>query len=284
MDVHHERSLGWRHALSSPADWMRQQLELIDRQWIHGERASDLRLVLNVVSTSAVLFLLNYVAMDRKIQTQVSWFFIEVFDLWNYSATGWILPEHMALAQRIAWVGFCVLFYTGIPLLFHVVVLRKPLADLGLSVKGYVRHLPVYVALFVPVGLAVFAVSYSPSFQATYPFYHNPVSLRAVLLWELFYGLQFFSLEVFFRGFMLAEAKLKYGWRSVLFMVVPYVMIHFGKPGAETVGSLIAGGVLGLLALRTGSIWGGVTIHIAVAWSMDIASMLQRGVLRQLPW
>ncbi len=108
--------------------------------------------------------------------------------------------------------------------------------------------------------------------------------MRALLLWELFYGLQFLSLEVFFRGFMLAEAKLKYGWRAILFMVVPYVMIHFGKPAAETTGSLIAGMVLGLLALRTGSIWGGVTIHIAVAWSMDFASMIQRGVFRQLPW
>lgn len=284
MEGNREQTLGWRDVVTSPVSWLKYQLAQIDRQWIQGEKASDTKLVLNVILTSAVLFLLNYVAMDRKIQTQVSWFFIEEFDLWDYSSTGWILPEQMALAQRIAWVGFCVLFYLGLPLLFHVAILRKPLADLGLSFKGYARHLPIYVALFIPVGIAVYAVSFSQSFQATYPFYHNPVSLRAVLLWELFYGLQFLSLEVFFRGFMLAEAKLKYGWRSVLFMMVPYVMIHFGKPGAETVGSLIAGGVLGLLALRTGSIWGGVTIHIAVAWSMDIASMLQRGVLRQLPW
>lgn len=270
--------------LSSPVQWLRFQLAAVDQQWTTTGKASDSRLVLNMVLSAAALFLLNYVAMDRRIQTEVSWFFIETFNLWDYSTTGWILPEQMALAQRITWVGFCILFYTGIPLLFHLGVLRKKPADLGLSFKGYLDHIWIYVALFIPVAVAVFCVSFSQSFQTTYPFYHNPTSLRTFLLWELFYGLQFLSLEVFFRGFMLAEAKLRFGWRSVLFMVVPYLMIHFGKPGAETVGSLVAGSVLGVLALRTGSIWGGVTIHVAVAWSMDIASLLQRGVLKELSW
>ncbi len=62
-------------------------------------------------------------------------------------------------------------------------------------------------------------------------------------------------------------------------MVVPYVMIHFRKPMFETVGAVIAGSVLGVLSLRTGSIWGGFLIHIAVAISMDVAAMAIRGAL-----
>ncbi len=165
MDSSQSTKTEWNAALRSPVQWLTGQLAQIDAQWITaGKKASDKVLVTNVVLTSLVLFLLNYVAMDRRIQTQVSWFFIEVFDIWDYSMTGWILPEQMALAQRISWVGFCVLFYLGIPLVFHLLILRKPASDLGLSVKGYSKHLWIYVLLFVPVGALVFLVSFSQSF------------------------------------------------------------------------------------------------------------------------
>jgi hypothetical protein len=60
-------------------------------------------------------------------------------------------------------------------------------------------------------------------------------------------------------------------------MVVPYMMIHFQKPAAEAFGAVIAGSVLGVLSLRTLTIWGGIFIHCAVAVSMDVMSLLQRG-------
>jgi len=59
-------------------------------------------------------------------------------------------------------------------------------------------------------------------------------------------------------------------------MLIPYCMIHFQKPLLETFGAIVAGLILGLLALRTRSIWGGATIHVAVATSMDVAALIQR--------
>jgi membrane protease YdiL (CAAX protease family) len=56
-------------------------------------------------------------------------------------------------------------------------------------------------------------------------------------------------------------------------MIVPYCMIHFQKPMAETFGAIIAGLVLGTLAMRTRSIWGGVAIHAAVALTMDVLAL-----------
>jgi membrane protease YdiL (CAAX protease family) len=50
-------------------------------------------------------------------------------------------------------------------------------------------------------------------------------------------------------------------------------MIHYGKPMAETYGAIIAGVVLGTLAMRTRSIWGGVLVHCAVAISMDVLAL-----------
>ncbi len=58
-------------------------------------------------------------------------------------------------------------------------------------------------------------------------------------------------------------------------MCVPYCMIHFGKTFGETLGAIVFGIMLGTLALRTRSIWGGVLIHLGVAISMDLFTVGQ---------
>ena len=63
---------------------------------------------------------------------------------------------------------------------------------------------------------------------------------------------------------------------AIFVMMVPYCMLHFGKPMPETFGAIIAGIVLGFACLKTGSIWLGAAIHIAVAWSMDTLVLLHR--------
>jgi membrane protease YdiL (CAAX protease family) len=56
-------------------------------------------------------------------------------------------------------------------------------------------------------------------------------------------------------------------------MIVPYCMIHYGKPMPETLGAIGAGLILGTLAMRTRSIWGGVLIHVGVATTMDVLAL-----------
>jgi membrane protease YdiL (CAAX protease family) len=95
------------------------------------------------------------------------------------------------------------------------------------------------------------------------------------------YSAQFFSLEFFFRGFMLQALKRSLGAYAIFVMVVPYCMIHFGKPMPETLGAIAAGLVLGTLALRTGSIWAGFLIHVSVVWTMDLLALIQTNRLPQ---
>ena len=52
-------------------------------------------------------------------------------------------------------------------------------------------------------------------------------------------------------------------------------MIHFSKPWLEASGAILFGLFLGVLAMRSRSIWGGVIVHIAVAASMDVVALLQ---------
>ena len=74
-------------------------------------------------------------------------------------------------------------------------------------------------------------------------------------------------------GGALSTAQL--GSAAIFAMIVPYVMIHFGKELPETLGAIVAGVVLGTLAMRTKSIWGGLLVHTLVAISMDVAVLLQ---------
>ena len=50
-------------------------------------------------------------------------------------------------------------------------------------------------------------------------------------------------------------------------------MIHCGKPMHESIGAIVAGVVLGTLAMRTRSIWFGVVIHCGVAVTMDLFAL-----------
>ena len=87
------------------------------------------------------------------------------------------------------------------------------------------------------------------------------------------------SLEFFFRGFLVHGLKRRFGFYCIVIAVMPYCMIHFGKPMPETLGAIFAGLALGTLSLFTRSIWLGVAIHVSVAVSMDLIALWYRGAL-----
>ena len=148
--------------------------------------------------------------------------------------------------------------------------------DQGLATKGFLEHAWIYALCYLVVLVCVIAVSFDPAFQSYYPFYDlSRRSLLDLAVWEVLYAAQFFALEFFFRGYWLRACQQVMGSSAIFAMVVPYVMIHFGKPMAETLAAAIAGVVLGTLAMKTRSIWSGVLIHVSVAVTMDVAALLQ---------
>jgi membrane protease YdiL (CAAX protease family) len=68
---------------------------------------------------------------------------------------------------------------------------------------------------------------------------------------------------------MVHALKKRFGYYSIFIMMIPYCMIHFGKPLPETIGAVFAGIVLGSMSLKSNSIWLGVLLHFSVAISMD---------------
>ncbi|MEZ4471229.1 MAG: CPBP family intramembrane glutamic endopeptidase [bacterium] len=202
-------------------------------------------------------------------------------DLWgkrlqgDYGRYGDLHP-YFALFGLAHWVGACFLGYAIVPMIYLKLTGRK-IRDFYLGFGGFIRHIWIYLALVTPIMLVVWGVSYLPDFQRIYPFYvFAGRSVFDLIAWELLYGLQFFALEFFFRGFFLQGLRPVMGYGAIFVMLVPYCMVHFLKTAAESVGSLIAGVVLGTLSMKYRSIWGGVLAHWLVAIAMDVASMLQK--------
>jgi hypothetical protein len=244
----------------------------------HSKITRDRKAVCVFVSSAVLLTLMNFVVLSAQFQSFVSdYLSVQI----GFMPEGWLrdfLQRLEPLYRLFAWSLGCLAVYFVMPVLIIRFGFREPLKNYGFSPSGFIKHLKVYVVLYIPVALAVALLSFTPQFQATYPFYHEPEGLLDFVLWEVLYCLQFFALEFFFRGFFIHALKWKLGYMAIFAMVVPYCMIHFHKPFLEALGAIVAGTVLGLLSLRTNTIWGGVVIHCAVAMTMDVASLVQRGV------
>ena len=189
---------------------------------------------------------------------------------------------YWVLRTRAWWVFWILISYVAIPVIVMACTPGKPLRDCNLSFRGFRQHFWIYVALFVLVAPVIWIVSLSPQFYSYYPMYAQAGrSWRDLLMWEGMYAGQFVALEFFFRGFLVGRLSRYIGVLAVPVSVMPYMMIHFTKPWPEATGAIVAGLILGWLALKLKSIWGGVCVHCAVAVSMDLLALSHKG---QLPW
>jgi membrane protease YdiL (CAAX protease family) len=249
----------WRHPLRWVLGiWREVHEESVDR----ARRGLDYRpiVVFLLVAVSLTLqeylgdrgFFRNLSILPREIRAGPDW------ELWSYA---W-------------WAGWRVLGFLVIPTVAVLLMPGERLRDYGWSLRGFIDHIGLYLVLYALVFPLVWFMSRTHDFQRIYPFYK--LANRSAFdfwAWEAMYAAQFVSLEFFFRGFMLQATKASFGVYSIFAMVVPYCMIHYGKTFAETMAAIVAGTVLGTIALRTKSIWGGIFVHVAVALTMDLLTV-----------
>ncbi|MEI9922058.1 MAG: CPBP family intramembrane glutamic endopeptidase [Bacteroidota bacterium] len=145
---------------------------------------------------------------------------------------------------------------------------------------------PYFQVLMIVLPLVIIA-SFESGFRNYYPLYHryeitalkNPTDLPEWLFaigYEIAYGMDFFNVEFMFRGVLIIGVSQVIGKEAVLPMVVTYCFLHFGKPVGECVSSIFGGYILGVVAFYTRNIWGGVIVHIGLAWMMELAAFIQR--------
>lgn len=178
------------------------------------------------------------------------------------------------LPQMFIWASIQFGCFFLLPSIFLWITRPKAFDILRFpSQKEYWKPYGILLLLMI---VPVIMASRIHSFQATYPFLsfgQAGFNLNAFLFWELLYALQFVAVEFFFRGFLLIAMLPVLGEAALAVSVLPYVMIHFGKPLPEVFGAAIAGWVLARLAFKTGSIVPGILLHYAIALSMDLLAL-----------
>jgi len=237
----------------------------------------DGQVVVMLVSVAVLLTLQNYYVINgtSPIASPIRNWLESCFDLvpaLRYSDGG-----------RLSGLGYWAIgnfvLYVAIPAIVVLGIFRRPLSEYGAKLRGWHQNWWVYVAFYLLLFPAVVLASQWESFQAKYPFYHlgeDESPGPRFFVWEILYAIQFLSLEFFFRGYMIQAGRKRLGPYVIFVMTIPYCMIHFGKPVQETLGAIVAGVLLGFMALKTRSIWLGAALHIAVAWTMDALAIWQR--------
>lgn len=103
------------------------------------------------------------------------------------------------------------------------------------------------------------------------------------VLFELSYGFDFLSIELFFRGFLILSLAHICGQHCIIPAACFYCAIHFGKPMGEAISSFFGGTLLGIIAFNTGSIWGGLWVHLGIAWLMEIGGFAGNLLIKPKP-
>ena len=90
------------------------------------------------------------------------------------------------------------------------------------------------------------------------------------LLFETAYAADFFTIEFFFRGFLILVLSKLIGKQCLLPVALFYFSIHLGKPMMEAVSSFFGGLIVGSLSYHRKSIGGGLLVHISIALLMEL--------------
>ena len=260
----------WKRLLAEPRALARD----LRRDWDELWRREEDRRAVKVLVTSALLLIVfalwgrpNF--LGAHLPAVGSWLGIDASHEY-YPAVPYLYWGLSSLVVRVL-----------VPLMVIVLWIGDRPADFGFRLRGVTRHAWLYLLMFLVMIPVLVAASYAPAFQAKYPMYDEAVrGWTHFALWEIAYGVQFLGVEGFFRGFMTFGLYPRFGYLSLFIMVIPYALVHVGKPPIEVFMAVPAGLALGYVALKTRSWVFGALLHWAVGITMDSLAIWHSGGFR----
>ncbi|MBO9202760.1 MULTISPECIES: CPBP family intramembrane glutamic endopeptidase [Niastella] len=187
-------------------------------------------------------------------------------------------PWNQYWNKVLDWPLKLLVVVMGVTALWRLGRFDNPIA--GVQAQGF-RVKPYLLLLLGMVPLIAFAATQN-DFLHTYPKVQRidiiDQYVQPGFLWkglyELSYGIDFLTIEFFFRGFLVLAFARFAGKHAILPVAAFYCSIHFGKPLFECITSYFGGIILGAVVYNTRSIWGGLIVHLGIAWLMELAGYL----------
>ena len=211
--------------------------------------------------------------------------FSTAFSNWDMLPLDMFSTNEQSYILKALW-RMCNLIFVFPVLVFMRLAFDKDVNGLyGLS-KGK-HHIKAYLSLYVVILPILIIVSFTPDFLSYYPIYkpwdfegafNRPLWLNSAIF-EIIYLSDFLMVEMIFRGALVIGMASILGRKAVLPMIAVYVALHFGKPVMETISAFFGGYFLGALAFQTRHIWGGVIIHMGIAFIIELLRFFQHFAL-----
>ncbi|MDD5093401.1 MAG: CPBP family intramembrane metalloprotease [Dehalococcoidia bacterium] len=167
-----------------------------------------------------------------------------------------ILAENHSIYSD--WADSLV-FYALLPILTVIILLRKNPLDFGLRMGDFrVWRVHVAVACLVALPILLIASRFS-SFEEYYSIsdFNLPVYLLETIGYQA-------GWEFMFRGFLLFGLRERFKEASILIQMIPFVLLHIGKPEAEVISTIPTGIYFGYVAYRGNSVWPAFFIHVFI--------------------
>jgi uncharacterized protein len=168
------------------------------------------------------------------------------------------------MGVKPGWIN-AFFYYFILPVLVIIVFLRKNPLDFGLR-PGNVRVWIVHVGVASLVSLIVLFIA---SQDVSIHRYYSKRNLDIVTYTGDF-AVKLFAWEFLFRGFMLSGLKEQFNEGSIIIQMVPFTLMHFGKPVLEIFTCIPMGLYFGFVAYRGNSFWPAFLIHLVINISLKV--------------
>jgi membrane protease YdiL (CAAX protease family) len=155
--------------------------------------------------------------------------------------------------------GSSFFYFAALPLLTILFLLRKNPLNYGLRIGNWqlwIKYIFVFLLLALPI---LYISSDIPSVRRYYTSQNF-----SFLNYSLEIGIYLLGMEFLFRGFMLFGLKEKFKEGSILIQMIPFTILHAGKPEIEALGCIVTGILLGYIAYRGNSFWPAYIIHVVI--------------------
>ncbi len=186
-------------------------------------------------------------------------------------------PRGYSLPVRFTLYG---LIFLLIPLITFPFIKDKE--NFGLKIGNWKKWLPDLLIAYAVMLILVIIFGRTHSFMRTYPLFKKAKeSWQILAMYEGSHFIYMFGWEFLFRGYFLFSLRKETGdAAAVTIQMIPFAVLHAGKPELEAYGSIIAGLFLGIMALRGKSMIPCAILHFLVGFSMDIFAVLYSGSLK----
>jgi membrane protease YdiL (CAAX protease family) len=173
------------------------------------------------------------------------------------AATLFITVKRYHVIENAWLTSFLYLFI--LPVMTIIILLKRNPLDFGLRL-GDVKTWSIHAALTILVGLPI--LYFASDFESLEGYYaDSQFSLIRYAYETVIYMLGW---EFIFRGFILFGLKDKIGEAGIFIQMIPFVLLHLGKPEVETISTIFVGIYLGYVAYRGNSFWPAFIIHIFI--------------------